>query len=548
MSQGTTTTEAGASGDRTVVTTREELETAFAELSPGETVRITDENAPYRTTRWLDVDVDDVTVVGPGVRNLIQPAEGAAVGGIRIGHDSRCRAVDVRGVGFRGTLDKRNSAERLHAVAVRDAANVTIERNYVRGTYPIAHGNGGSGISVTRDCSDVWIANNRIREFGDRGIQLGGRRIVVSGNVVTAGLDRPVACDVWYPDAENATAGAVSVFGNLLGDSVEGSLVGVARNDPVRSNEGFVSVFGNVGFGSHKSFCHVRGPEPVRNVSVRNNVSLQTTDVLGTDQRAFAGVAVDPAAGRNLAIENNALYGYSGHGVHVDSEVTDFTVRNNVVVDAGLSGVRIVDGEGGVVDGNLVTETGGVGVRLRRTANVAVRGNYVRRAGTAGIVSEGTPDAGDEVADNYVVGTNREADDPRPAILVRNSGVRVRDNAVRRSDGPAIADADGAARNVYQGNWADGDRPWCIRSPDSRVRGNVPPAGVHRENTPDAEDAVVRVAFDRPHADPPRLEFGRRAGGVGDVSFVTDEDGNYVGAEIAVDRRDGTLDVFVRDG
>ncbi|WP_280178856.1 hypothetical protein [Halorussus halobius] len=38
------------------------------------------------------------------------------------------------------------------------------------------------------------------------------------------------------------------------------------------------------------------------------------------------------------------------------------------------------------------------------------------------------------------------------------------------------------------------------------------------------------------------------AGGVGDVSFVTDDDGNYVGAEIAVDRRDGRLDVFVRDG
>lgn len=90
-------------GNVTVVTTQKELETAFENLSPGDTIRITDENAPYRTTQWLDVDVNGVTVVGAGARRLIKPAEGAAVGGIRIGHNEPCREVDVRGVGYRGT-------------------------------------------------------------------------------------------------------------------------------------------------------------------------------------------------------------------------------------------------------------------------------------------------------------------------------------------------------------------------------------------------------------------------------------------------------------
>jgi hypothetical protein len=171
-----------------VVTTRAELEAAFQNLSPGDTIRITDENAPYRTTQWLDVNVDGVTVVGPGVRRLIQPAEGAGVGGIRIGNDEPCQEVDVRGIGYRGTPGGQgNSSERLHGIAVRNATNVTIERNYVRRTFPVRHRDGGSGISVTRNCSNVRIFNNEVHEFGDRGVQLGGRN---SRSIGSAGASR----------------------------------------------------------------------------------------------------------------------------------------------------------------------------------------------------------------------------------------------------------------------------------------------------------------------------------------------------------------------
>ena len=119
--QGESTRTTGSresAGRATVVTTLEELETTFEDLSPGETVYISAENAPYHTTQWLDIDVDGVTVTGPGVETLIKPVKRSNVGGIRIGHNHRCREIDVRGVGYHGNPNgQRRSAERLHGIA-----------------------------------------------------------------------------------------------------------------------------------------------------------------------------------------------------------------------------------------------------------------------------------------------------------------------------------------------------------------------------------------------------------------------------------------------
>jgi parallel beta-helix repeat protein len=552
MSQGSPTDGTAARNEsndaNVVVTTRAELEAAFENLSPGDTIRISGENAPYRTTQWLDVDEDGVTVVGPGVQTLVKPADGANVGGIRIGRDSRCHEIDVRAVGYHGNPNGQGAnAERLHGIAVRDATNVTIEGCLVRRTCPVQHGNGGSGISVTKNCSDVRIFDTKIDEFGDRGIQLGGERQMVYGNVITNGLDRPIAADLWPSSGTNQTAESASIFGNLLGNSYEGSLVGVARNTPVAENLGNVSIVGNVGFGSHKSFCHVRGPKELRNVSIQNNVSVQNTDDLQTDQtKQFAGIAVDIDAGQNFALKNNELYGYSGHGIHVNSDVSDVTIQHNGVFDSGLSGIRLVGGNGGLVDGNLVTGTEEAGIRLKRATNVAVRGNYVRQVGTAGIATGGSkPGAGQDVADNYVAANDQQSGESFPAILVRDSGVRVRGNAIRQNGGPAIAEPDGVQGNVYRDNWADGEDPWRIASPDSRVRDHVPPTDVHRGVSADSGSDAVRVEFDRAYARRPTLSFGRVGGAVRKISFETDGDGNYVGAEISVGREGATFDVAV---
>jgi parallel beta-helix repeat protein len=537
-------------GDVTVVTTRKELESAFENLSVGDTIRITDENAPYRTTQWLDIDVDGVTVIGPGVQTLIKPADSADVGGIRIGENDSCSEIDIRGVGYHGTPSGQpKKAERLHGIAVRNATNVTIQRSYVRRTYPVKHGNGGSGISVTHNCSGVRIFDNQIHAYGDRGVQLAGKRHVVFGNVVTNGLDRPIACDLWPSESKNPTAQSVSIFGNILGNSVQGSLMGIARNTSSSSKAGYVGIYGNIGFGAHKSFCHVRGPKPLRNVNIQNNVSLQKTDDLETNRTTeFAGVAVDAAEVRNLAIKNNEFYDYSGHGIHVNSSVSDTTIQQNTLASPGLAGIRFVGGTDSLIDGNLVTDATKAGIRLKGATNTVVRGNFVRETGTAGVVVGGSESpTGNEIADNYVKNSNQNSSKSFPAILIRDDGVRVRGNTVRQNSVAAIAEPDGVEGNVYEGNWADGDDPWRFASPSSRVRNNHPPTGVHRGLSANSDGTEVSVPFDRPYVRPPKLAFGRANGGVRGVSYDTNDDGHFVGATIALGESGGTLDVFVNE-
>lgn len=543
------TVSGGPKQDDEVVTTREGLEAAFDDLSPGGTIRISDENAPYRTTGWLDVDVDGATVVGPGVPDLVAPADGANVGGIRVGHNDSCRGVRIRGIGYHGNPGGQpKRAKRLHGIAVRNASDVTIRDNRIRHTHPRRHGDGGSGISVTGRCSDVWVIGNRVSHYGDRGIQVGGRRVAVSGNVVTDGLDRAVSCDLWYPDEENRAAENALVAGNALGNASEGSLVGLARNTAPHRHTGFVSVLGNAGFGYHKSFCHVRGPRPLENISVRGNVSIQRVDGLQTEGAAFAGVAIDPVDGRTVTVQDNELYGYSGHGVHVNADVSNLTVRGNTIVDSGLSAVRLVGVDGGRVAGNAVARPGRAGVRLDRTAAVAVRHNDIRDPAMVGILTgNATGETGNDVVGNDVTGAGRTSNRPVPAILVDDAGVRVRGNAIRRRGGPAIAEGDGAENNLYEDNWADGDRPWQITAPGSRVRNNTPPFDVHRDTSVPDGGGVVRVGFDKPYAGRPRLSFGRPRGVSPEVSYEVDENGDYVGAEIAVEEA-VPLDVRVHDG
>lgn len=152
--------------------------------------------------------------------------------------------------------------------------------------------------------------------------------------------------------------------------------------------------------------------------------------------------------------------------------------------------------------------------------NTTVRGNYLRKTGTAGVVVGGTkPKTGVDIADNYVKNNNQKSKKAFPAILIRDSGVRVRGNTIRQNGAKAIAEPDSVDGNVYEGNWADGDQPWQFASPTSHVRNNTPPVGVHPNVSANAESNEVMVVFDHPYARPPKLTFGRANGGIEDVAY-----------------------------
>jgi hypothetical protein len=541
----TMTAERGA--DR-VVASSAALQAAFDTLSPGDTIYVSPENAPYRTTAWLDIDVDDVAVVGPGVPGLVEPVDRAGAGGIRIGHHRACENVLVRGFGFEGNREgQRDGAARLHGIAVRGADNVTLAGNDIRGTHPVRHGDGGSGISATRDCSNVRVVGNRVRDAGDRGIQVAGENVLVAGNDVVGCLDRAVSGDLWYPDGENYTVENCLVTGNLLGECAEGSLTGVAHNRPAEADYGTISIVGNLGFGHHKSFCHLRGPEQFRRVAVQHNTATHRTEELETkNQTRYAGVAVDAVGGRVLSIRDNSFHGYSGHGINVDGEVRNLALEGNTLTDAAVTGIRVRNAVGGMVTDNLVVGPGGAGIRVTDARDVRVGGNYVRRSGEAGIDVRGDGRlSGHELVDNYVLGAGGgggRSGGP-PGIRVCDYGVRVRGNTVRYHSGAAVAECEHAGDNQYETNRADSDDPWHIGSPDARMRDNAPPVDIHRGRRPDA-DGTLTVTFDRAYARPPRLALGRRGGTVESVSYRTDDEGNVVAADLSVDG-DGPFDVFL---
>lgn len=531
-----------------VVTSTDELEAAFNNLRKGDTVIISAAGAPYRTTQWLDVDADGVTVRGPGLQSLIKPADGANVGGIRIGHDSSCRNVRIRGVGFHGNRTNQQShAKRLHGIVVRNASNVTLEGNILSHLHPFReHGSGGSGISAERESKNVRILNNRIYEFGDRGIQLGGKNVVVSGNIVTDGIDRGVACDLWAPDGRNEVADWVVVSENLVGNCREGSLMGVATGrENVGSRISHLIIANNVGFGYHKNFCHVRGPTKITNVTIRGNVSTQSTDGLWTNKTTkFAGIAADPAGATGVTISDNALVGYSRHGVHVKGSVSDLKIANNTVLDPAAVGIRVQGATNGTVTDNTVARTGDHGILLRNTDSILASGNHLRKLALGGVVLHSSGETNHSIESNHIDSPNNSGDDAIASIHVDTSRTFVQGNVVvSGGDAPAISDSKSARRNVYQNNVAGDDAEWAISDPSSVVNDNVPSFDAHpdREVTADGE---VRIEFEKPYGEPPVLQFGRRGGGVEDVEYL-ERSGKFVGAVVDVDGSEGLLDVSV---
>ena len=530
----------------TVVTTTRELQAAFRNLSRGETIAISPENAPYRTTEWLDIDVDGVTVVGPGIERLVVPADGADVGGIRIGHNASCSNVRVRGVGYHGNPENQSSdALRLHGIVVRRAENVTLYGNYVTRTHPYhVHGRGGSGISVEPGAVGVRVQNNRIYDIGDRGIQLAGTGILVSGNVVTHGLDRSVAMDLWPANDRAFQARNVAVVGNYLGHNSEGSLTGVG-GIPQRENRGYYTIANNVGFGPHKCLCHLGFRGFAENVAVVGNVSVRDQ---GTSQRE-SGINLDATDVRNVIVANNELHDYVHNGINVDSGVAEFTVANNLVSGPGEAGIRVA-GRHGTVAGNSIVRPDQQGITLEGASNVSVDGNRVRESYWAGIAvrREGSP-GHNRIHGNHVHSWDREGSG-LPAILVQAGENAVTDNFVRSEGGrggPAIADWTRGGTNVHADNYATGSDPWEILDPTAVTRDNTPELGTHRGLTAGEGERTVTVEFDRAYAHSPRLSYGRQGGGIRGVTYERDQRGNVTGVTLEVARDGGTVDVFVGD-
>ena len=414
----------------TLVTSTPELESAFNNLSAGETVQIAQPPTPYRPTQWLDIDVDGVTVVAQSRyaedgQPIVKPADGADVGGIRVGVNSPVEHVRIARVGYHGNESTMtDTVKRLHAFIVDDATDVTIENCFATRTHPYReHGTGGSGYSVRHLTTDVTIRGCGSDDIGDRAIQLGGKDITVTGCYLRNGFDRSVSFNLEEPDGNYYLPKRVAVTGNVCRDNSDGSCIGTNQVDPRAGYQaGDYVVEGNVLYGEMRRAVHISAA--VSDVTITNNVCHLTT--VATDP-VGSGIMVNGGSGvANVTVGENVIRGYEREGILVNNGAIDVSVTGNVIRD---------------VD---------VGIVVESSSNVSVTGNEIRTVEFPGIniiADDGATYTNIKATDNIVL------DCAKGIVVQENAGTvdyyMVKDNIINGNSKTAVDDtASGGTKDV----------------------------------------------------------------------------------------------------
>ncbi|ELZ82205.1 hypothetical protein C455_03309 [Haloferax larsenii JCM 13917] len=489
-----------------IVSTTDGLEAAIEELSRGDTVVL----APgtYRTSTWLRIDRDDVTIRGAGPRaTLVKPADGANVGGFHVGSRRRVNNVRIRGIGFHGnhsTMD--DEVRRCHAFLVDDAESVAIEDCYATKTHPYhEHDAGGSGFCVRESASNVSLVGNRTHDIGDRGIQVAGRDIVVARNQFTDGFDRCISLEVRHPDGRKRFAESVSVVNNVGRNNSDGSFVGASQGPTDEPGPGNVAIVGNVAAGTHRRTVYLGVEARMENVAIVGNVGRQAA----FDERR-SGIYV---AGHvsNLTVTGNTLSDYSLHGIELVGNGSGVVCANNTVARPRRAGI-VVDVEDAVVTGNRVSRPRRDGIVVEST-DVSLLGNAVSNPRDAGIhVSEAAKRV--SAIGNRIRNASQAVSVDGTECVV--AGTVAPDGAL--SEGP---DAD---QNILFGNLI---RSRAVRGQETTV------VGGGERHTVTVDDGEAVVAFEHRYHRKPTLSVHSDDPVLWSADWVRD-DGDYVGVGLSV--------------
>lgn len=296
-----------------LITAESDLNSLSADINAGETVAIAQPETPYLLNEWIDIDVDNVTLVAesPFAENgerLIKVADGANIGGIRIGLNTPVSNVTVRRIGIDGNPTNQDSTiKRLHAITAVQGTDITVERCWPTRQNPYhEHNSGGSGITFEEGVTNGTIRYNTVVDPGDRCIQFGSQDTTVYGNFGYDGFDRFIATN--YPRVQgspNADGGAVDfrIINNHARNLAEGSAIGVEH--VVRGGRGVV--MGNTARGTHRAVVRLRSS--LSNVLVAGNVGYKSSP-----SNNNSGIVI----GSNVVgatVAYNQLIGYDGNGI-----------------------------------------------------------------------------------------------------------------------------------------------------------------------------------------------------------------------------------------
>ncbi|EMA47978.1 hypothetical protein C449_00860 [Halococcus saccharolyticus DSM 5350] len=319
MAQSSGSADATATPDR-VITTLDELQSTFrpdGTLKPGDRVRITDENAPYRTTQWLDIDQSGVTVVCDGAFPLVKPAGGANVGGLRVGKHRRVEDVTIDGYSHHGNPSEQSMSEGGFGIGSFAVDSITIRNCDIRRTTPYhKHNARNSGVIIGRDTDAYDVLNNDFDHIGDRAINAWGEYGYVAHNFSENGFDRMISVE---PGED------IAIVNNRCAGNGRGSVIGVGRKISAPKR---ILIAGNIATGTHRRFIYCNSTAEWTNTMVRGNIGD------GSDS-THPGIEVRAP---HSTVAGNHLAGYGGAGVLVNAPRT--WVRGNRVWDCGGPGVQ----------------------------------------------------------------------------------------------------------------------------------------------------------------------------------------------------------------
>jgi len=465
----------------TLVTSTSELKSAFANLDVGETVLIARPESPYRPDGWLDIDVDNVTIIAQHTHAengelLIKLADNSGVGGIRVGTTSPVENIRIDGVGIDGNRsnqpDDRGEDGRNHGILFHEVTSGVVENCVITGTFPQYHGDGGSGVSVRHYSQDITIRGNEIYDPGDRCIQVAGENVLVESNICYDGFDRAVSLDV-SESGENTSdfwlAVNVDIVNNLMYDMDQGSAIG-GGGGPAKDQQNVGrswSVTGNVAVGKLKRLVTFR--YECEKVEITGNYGYQENEPNNPKE----GIHVDtnyPGA----VISGNYLENFNGDGIKCNP--SEATITGNYIKNAGRDGI-ITNGDSLSITGNIIIGVSGNGLNIA-TRYSEIVGNSITQAGDSGIYLRNyTNDLA--VGSNTVVQPNQNGNGANAVEIHGATGVIFTGNRIDIGGNIGIVeDPDDSSlyQNLYVGNMIGGTGDEWDVAPDkgSYYVGNFP--------------------------------------------------------------------------
>jgi len=445
-----------------IVSSKSELQSAITNLSQGDTVWIETPDTPYRTDQWLDIEVGGVTIAAQSgyARNgepLIKVADGANVGGIRVGYETASQVNDVKieNVAFHGNYQNQDQAvKKLHAILVENAENVDLVNCHFRDTSPQnEHDSGGCGISVQERARDVTIRDCRtIANIGDRAVEIAGERVLVDNLVTYNSYDRSVALDVINAhDGNNYLSRNVTVKNCTLGQTEDGSAIGAgqAQTFPnIRPNRGKYVISNNRIRGKFANGVVLKF---VGDIVVSGNI-IHMED--GISSRTASGIDIKEGQSGEVIphpiISNNYISGFQLHGIIVYRSDVKPIVYGNTVEQCDDHGINI--GVGGYVYNNTSSYNGKSGIRVAG-GDAQIVGNAAEENDQHGIFDE-SGSAGNSrlIAANTALRNNQSSSGYHEIHIAADNSQILGNQTPVLWDSVGIYEETGFVDNEYWGN------------------------------------------------------------------------------------------------